>query len=532
MLRLIKTTARRASAVVACVAATACSHTPVTPVQSTATHIPATVAPTESDFLQQAADALESLQPAPPEAPADLFGRIRHGFQLADVDNVLVDRETAWYANHPDYLDRTFRRGERYLHYIVSELEARKMPLELALLPVVESAFNPVAYSRARASGLWQFIPSTGVRYGLKQTSSYDGRRDVIEATRAAMDYLQFLSNEFDGDWMLAVAAYNAGELNVSRALERNRRAGRPTDFFSLDLPRETEAYVPKLLAMRRIIESPARYGLEFAPIENSPYFVKVDVGGPLDLGVAAELAELPKDELLALNPGFNWAVTDSDGPHYLLLPADRQTHFVAALAALPESKRTRELHHRVARGETLAVVAKRYGVSAQAIRTANGLRSNKVHAGQELIIAPYGRAPMAAFAQLGRSEVAVPARHSDVHTVRAGETLWGIAHEHGLSAQQLALHNGLAPNESLQAGRRLSIPAAATLASTSPPVEASQQRLMYTVRSGDTLSRVARSFRVNVSDIVEWNKMDSAHELKAGQRLVLYVDDTSRAGG
>ena len=530
MLRLIKTTARRASAVVACMAAAACSHAPVAPVQSTATRIPATAAPTESDFLQQAADALESLQPAAPEAPADLFARIRTGFQLSDVDNILVDRETAWYIKHPDYLDRTFRRGERYLHYIVSELEARKMPLELALLPVVESAFNPVAYSHARASGLWQFIPSTGVRYGLKQTSSYDGRRDVIEATRAAMDYLQFLSNEFDGDWMLAVAAYNAGELNVSRAVERNRRAGRPTDFFSLDLPRETEAYVPKLLAMRRIIQSPASYGLEFAPIENSPYFVKVDVGGPLDLGVAAELAELPKDELLALNPGFNWAVTDPDGPHYLLLPADRQTHFLAALAALPESKRTRELHHRVARGETLAAVARRYGISAQAIRTANGLRSNKVHTGQELIITPMGHA-QASFAQLGRPE-ATPARHSDVHTVRAGETLWGIAHEHGLSAQQLALHNGLTSNERLQPGRRLSIPAPATLASTSPPVEASQQRLMYTVRSGDTLSRVARSFRVNVNDIVEWNKMDSAHALKAGQRLVLYVDDTSRAGG
>ncbi len=316
----------------------------------------------------------------------------------------------------------------------------------------------------------------------------------------------------------------------MSRAVERNRRAGRPTDFFSLDLPRETEAYVPKLLAMRRIIQSPASYGLEFAPIENSPYFVKVDVGGPLDLGVAAELAELPKDELLALNPGFNWAVTDPDGPHYLLLPADRQTHFLAALAALPESKRTRELHHRVARGETLAAVARRYGISAQAIRTANGLRSNKVHTGQELIITPMGHA-QASFAQLGRPE-ATPARHSDVHTVRAGETLWGIAHEHGLSAQQLALHNGLTSNERLQPGRRLSIPAPATLASTSPPVEASQQRLMYTVRSGDTLSRVARSFRVNVNDIVEWNKMDSAHALKAGQRLVLYVDDTSRAGG
>jgi membrane-bound lytic murein transglycosylase D len=233
---------------------------------------------------------------APRPAAGDLFERIRKGYSLSDVDHPSVDMELRWFVNHPDYLDRTFKRGERYLHHIVGEIEARGMPLELALLPVVESAFNPVAYSRARASGLWQFISETGRRYGLKQNWYYDGRRDVIASTNAALDYLQFLADEFGGDWLLAIAAYNCGEARVAREVKKNLRAGKPTDYFSLKLPRETRAYVPKLLAMRRIVGDPTSHGLAFAPIPNAPYFVKVDVGGQLDLHVAAELADLPKE--------------------------------------------------------------------------------------------------------------------------------------------------------------------------------------------------------------------------------------------
>ncbi len=535
MFEVINKTARSMSALLLCLATAACSHAPVAhePILRP-DPVAENIAPSEADALQQAADALAALDPAPTESPADLFARIRHGYGMFDIDNPLVDRETSWYVNHPDYLDRTFRRGERYLHYIVGELEARKMPLELALLPVVESAFNPIAYSTARAAGLWQFIPATGTRYGLKQNFYYDGRRDVIEGTRAALDYLQFLANEFDGDWMLAVAAYNAGEMNVSRAVERNKRLGKPTDFFSLDLPRETEAYVPKLLAMRRIINEPMRYGLDLAPIQNSPYFVKVDCGGQLDLSVAAELADLPREELLALNPGFSRAITDPQGPHYLLLPADREDKFRTALAELPDSKRIKSIYHQVKRGETLASVARRYGVSAANIKATNNLTSNKLHPGQDLIITPNGRATVANFAQLAKAEMSTPVatRRGGVYTVRPGETLWGIAHDHGITAEQLAAQNGLGKGESLHAGRRISIPAATTLASTGIPAEARQQRMMYTVRNGDTLARVARSFRVNVNDIVEWNKLGSPNDVRPGQRLMLYVDGSSRSGG
>ncbi|HKU14489.1 MAG TPA: transglycosylase SLT domain-containing protein, partial [Steroidobacteraceae bacterium] len=294
----------------------------------------------------------------PTRTSGDLFERIRTGFVMDDVEHDAVEREVRWFSSHPAYLDRTFKRGERYLYHIVSEIEARKMPLELALLPVVESAFNPVAYSRARASGLWQFIPGTGRRYDLKQNWYYDGRRDVIAATDAALDYLQFLSEEFEGDWLLAVAAYNCGEANIARAVERNRKAGKPTDFFSLKLPRETRAYVPKLLAMRRIVNNPAAHGLEFAPIPNEPYFVKIDVAGQIDLHVAAELAELAPEELLALNPAFNHWVTDPDGPYELLVPVDRQTRFTEAIAALPPEKRVRVVYHHVRKGDTLGGIA------------------------------------------------------------------------------------------------------------------------------------------------------------------------------
>ncbi len=377
-----------------------------------------------------------------PEA-GDLFERIRKGYPLTDVDHPSVEAELRWFVRHPDYLDRTFKRGERYLHYIVGEIEARGMPIELALLPVVESAFNPIAYSRARASGLWQFIAETGRRYGLKQNWYYDGRRDVVASTNAALDYLQALHDEFAGDWLLAVAAYNCGEARVAREVAYNRRAGKPTDYFSLKLPRETRAYVPKLLAMRRIVGDPTAQGLAFAPIPNSPFFVKVDVGGQLDLQVAAELADLSKEEMLALNPAFNHWVTDPDGPHQILVPLDRQDRFKEGIAALPPQERVRIVYHRVRRGDTLGEIADKYGVSVAALRSANKIRGNTIHPGQDLLVAaaPKGmKLPSGAeLASLQEEETPVRSRSSsDKHVVRRGDTLWSIARTHGVSMDGL----------------------------------------------------------------------------------------------
>src|SRR5579859_1984194 len=233
-----------------------------------------------------------------PAQYSDLFDRMRAGFRLDDSEERhAVESQLRWYANNPEYLQRAFGRADLYLYHIVTELEARGMPLELALLPVVESAFEPYAYSRARASGLWQFIPGTGSRYGLRQDWWYDGRRDIVESTRAALDYLQSLHDEFNGDWLLAIAAYNCGELIVERSVAMNRAAGRPVTFWDLWLPRETRAYVPKLLAMRRLVLDPGAYGLAISRIPNQPYFTRVATGGQISFKVAAEISGVAAED-------------------------------------------------------------------------------------------------------------------------------------------------------------------------------------------------------------------------------------------
>ena len=466
-----------------------------------------------------------------PGAAGDLFDRIRNGFQLTDQDRREVELEQAWYARHPAYLDRTFKRGERYLYHIVNELEARNMPLELALLPVVESAFNPVAYSRARAAGLWQFIPATGRRYGLKQNWYYDGRRDVLAATSAALDYLQFLAAEFDGDWLLAVAAYNCGEFAVARAIERNRQAGKPTDFFSLKLPKETRAYVPKLLAMRRIVADPTSHGLAFAPIADQPYFSKVDVAGQIDLQVAAELSELPKEELLALNPAFNHWVTDPDGPHHLLVPVTHEEKLAQAMAALPPEKRVRIVYHRVRPGDTLGGIADRYGVSVATLKTANKLKSTMIHPGQDLLITTSPRSIDGRVAMIDDDAPVVRKRSSGSgkHVVRRGDTLWSIARDYRVSMENLASTNGIRRDSTLAVGQVLRIPGTATLASTNADTITAQPTT-YVVRKGDTLSRIATKFRVTMSDLLGWNSLKATSVIKPGQRLVMYRADR-RAG-
>ncbi len=493
--------------------------------------------------IEEAIEALDQTGPrlvrelgqdgAPVPEGGDLFERIRKGYTLSDVDHPSVDVELRWFVNHPDYLDRTFKRGERYLHYIVGELEARNMPLELALLPVVESAFNPVAFSRARASGLWQFIAETGRRYGLKQNWYYDGRRDVVASTNAALDYLQFLHDEFDGDWLLAVAAYNCGEARVARELEKNQNAGLPTDYFSLKLPRETKAYVPKLLAMRRIVGDPTAQGLAFSPIPNSPYFVKVDVGGQLDLHVAAELADLSKEEILALNPAFNHWITDPDGPHQILVPIDRHERFKTGIAALPPMERVRVVYHRVRRGDTLGGIADKYGLSVAAIKSANKIRGTMIHPGQELLIAaaPTGvKLPSAA--QLASYEEPTPARSraaADKHVVRSGDTLWSIAKTYGVPMERLANTNNLDSDDTLSVGQKLSIPGTARLAATDSSNVA--RSTTYVVRRGDSLSTIATKFRVRLTDLLGWNNLTKRSVIKPGQRLVMYIEDRRRAG-
>ncbi|NND47613.1 MAG: transglycosylase SLT domain-containing protein, partial [Woeseiaceae bacterium] len=253
---------------------------------------------------------------ATPAGPEDVLARLRQGFTLTYDDNRRTAAELKWFVSHPDYLNRVFTRAQRYLPYIVAELERRGMPLELALLPIVESAYDPFAYSHGRAAGLWQMIPGTAKRFGVKQNWWYDGRRDVVDSTRAALDYLEHLEGLNDGDWLNAIASYNSGEGNVLRAARKNRKANKPVDFWHLKLPRETSMYVPKLLALVEIVADPEKYQLTLPVVPDEQQFMVADIGSQLDLALAAELAGVDIDTVYQYNPGYNRWSTDPSGPH------------------------------------------------------------------------------------------------------------------------------------------------------------------------------------------------------------------------
>jgi membrane-bound lytic murein transglycosylase D len=279
------------------------------------------------------------------------------------------------------------QRGTPYLYHILSEINQRGLPTELALLPAVESAFDPFARSPQRAAGLWQFMPRTAGDMGLKQDAWYDGRLDVIAATAAALDYLTLLRQRFDGDWLLALAAYNAGPARVQRAIRHNRNNGKPVDFWHLQLPAETRDYVPKLLALRSLIAAPARYGLALPAVTDTPYFSILDSGGPLDLEVAARLAGVSVDEIRRLNPALTRQTVRGGGSHRLLIPTKSAASFRTQLAGLAEQQRAHWIRHRIRAGDTLSAIARRYRITVAHLRKFNQLPDYSIMAGDLLIV-------------------------------------------------------------------------------------------------------------------------------------------------
>ena len=416
----------------------------------------------------------------------DLWSRIRQGFVLNDLDGPLVKSAEDWYSARPDYVARMIERSRRYLYYIVVEVEKRGMPLEIALLPMIESAYNPMAYSRSRASGIWQFIPSTGQRYGMKQNWWFDERRDVVAATEGALDYLQALHADF-GDWYLALAAYNWGEGAVHRAIAANQKRGKPTDYLSLKMPAETRGYVPKLQAVKNIVSDPERYDLALADIPDAPYFTVVRTTRKMDVKAAAELAEMPLDEFLSLNPQHNRPVIAGADEATLLLPYDKAELFAAKLELTNQPMVTWQAY-KLKASETLPQVAARFGLPLESLLAVNGIGPRaKVPVGHALLV-PSQAASDATVASLQNTMfTSVPSGRTIYHRVRKGDTLASIAARYDVSAQDIKGWNA-GQTGKLVPGQRLRV------VSDAAPVKSKKSKRSAGVRSAKSVPAASRT--------------------------------------
>ncbi len=462
----------------------------------------------------------------------NLWDRVRNNLHMErDIEQPRVIAQINWYKRHPKYFVRISNRANKYMYHIVQEIEKRNLPAELALLPIVESAYDPFAYSHGRASGLWQFIPSTGKYFNLKQDWWYDGRRDILSSTDAALTYLENLNRRFDGDWLLALSAYNAGGGNVSKAIRKNKKKGRPTDFWSLSLPRETSAYSPKMIALAELLANPEKHGLEWPHIPNQPFFETIEIDSQIDLAQAAELAEIEIDELYKLNPAFNQWATHPDGPHRILVPTEKEQAFRENLAALDDKQRVHWERYKIRSGDSLITIAKKFRTTPEVIREVNNIRKNMIRAGKTLLIPTSSRDmdeyTMSAIQRLNKRQSRSPGngRHKSNYSVQSGDSFWTISRKFGVGVRELAKWNQMAPTDTLNINQKL------VIWTKSPKSRKNGQTVIrkvgYKVRKGDSLARIADKFSVSIGDIKRWNPNAGSKYIHPGQSITLYVDVT-----
>ncbi|VAW74336.1 Membrane-bound lytic murein transglycosylase D [hydrothermal vent metagenome] len=466
-------------------------------------------------------------------AEKSIWHRIRAGFRLSHSNHRRVRAEIRWFVKHPAYMQRVYDRADAVLYYIVEEIEKRGIPTELALLPIVESAFQPFAYSRAAASGIWQFIPSTGRFYGLRQDWWYDGRRDLIASTHASLAYLRKLEKQFHGDWLLALASYNSGENRVAREVRRNLRRKRSAKYWYLRLPRETRAYVPKLLALRAIILNPKKYGVTLKHIPNRPRLQIVKTKSQIDLAVAAELAGISLEEMYKLNPGFNRWATSPKGPHRLVLPIEIANEFKHKLKSLPHSKRMIWKKHRVSGSETIRSIALQHKITPKILRHVNSMTNNEFKQGQKIRI-PVSYIARAKYTLTltqrfkGSATETLSHRRKIIYRVRRGDSLSRIARRYRVSRRRLARWNRISTRKRLRRRQRLVIyidRSKVRRSKRSSRRYRGRRRMTYIVRRGDTLHNIARRYRIRVAQIKGWNRrIRRSSRIVPGQRIKLYV--------
>ncbi|MBK7300625.1 MAG: LysM peptidoglycan-binding domain-containing protein [Moraxellaceae bacterium] len=500
----------------------------------------------------------------------DIWARTRAGFKLDVVDNERIAQQRAWFSKRQDYLDRMTARASHYLYHTVTEAEKMGVPTELALLPIIESSYDPFATSPAQAAGLWQFIPGTGKMFGLRQTWWYDGRRDILESTRAAYKFLTQLYNQF-GSWELALAAYNWGPGNVQKAINRNLAAGLPTDYWSLSMPAETMAYVPRFLAVAQVVKDPTAFGVHLNPILNKAHFRETYAKNQVDLASVAKIAGLTTKQLYQLNPGYMRWATNPDGPHRVLVPAKTANIFEEQLAALPAPDRyiTVSKRYVVKKGDSLYRIAAKFNTTPAALKRLNGKLISKkgyVAVGKSLIVShakqlvsgesvdveQVANPAAERVAQLEKTEK--PSRQDTAkndnqtkkfHKVRTGESLFAIAKKYDVSIKDLADWNNLKAKSSIQTGTKLVVlveeadvvdsPRSSKKSKNKSSKVANQQsdspkknkkermkRISYEVKRGDTLYSISQRYNVSISQIKTWNK--TSNNLKPGQDLVIFL--------
>jgi membrane-bound lytic murein transglycosylase D len=465
----------------------------------------------------------------------DLWQRIKDGYAMPEVQSEYTSNHESWYAARPDYVKRMVARSQKYLYHVVEEVEKRGMPTEIALLPMVESAFNPQANSRSRASGIWQFIPSTGKDFGLKQTWWVDNRRDVTAATNAALTYLQKLHVMF-GTWDLALAAYNAGEGTVKRAIERNLRQGLPTDYESLSLPEETKNYVPKLQAVKNIVTHPEQYGLSIQSIPNRPYFTKVRAPQQIDAHLAAQLAEISPEEFASLNPEYNRPVlTESGSVHEILLPVGAAETFKTNLASYDKPLVSWQTYH-AKRGERMESIARKFGIGLAQLRDVNDLPTRNKFVTTTSLLVPSNKNNLNQIAIATDEHSAVsPSASSEPSTkpdskyiVKNNENLAAVAKRYDLTTKQLIALNHLKSSR-LKAGQVLLVTSSTknSVADTKPGnrIASKKSTMHYVVKRGDTLDSIARKFDVARDDLQRWNKINGSR-ITPGNKLTVMKPD------
>ena len=387
----------------------------------------------------------------------DLWNYIRDGLKMEVPENSRIREQKQKYLRNKSYLHDVTLRAEPYMYWIVEQIKQRKMPMELVLLPIVESAFNPHATSAANAAGIWQIVPSTGRNYGLKQNQWYDGRRDIVASTRAVLDMMERLNDMFDGDWLLTIAAYNSGEGRVLKAIKQNKARGKPTDFWHLSLPRETTLYVPKMLALQDILKNNKRYGVRLPAPNESRALARVEVGQQIKLAQAAEMAGLSVSKLKNYNTGYKRGATAPNGPHYIMVPKANVAQLRSSLAsgdiAAVQPTRlaandTGASSYKVRNGDTLSGIASRMGVSVKALQRANNLRGNTIKPGQTLT---FGNS-------VAGSELADNG-NSITYKVRKGDSLASIARRHGVNIKDVKRWNSvLSDSSSIQPGDKITL--------------------------------------------------------------------------